>query len=55
MIWEREVYTYDVSDDGVIRNCSLQNKGGIGPRHIVFAHHGSKAYLAGELAVQWKS
>lgn len=45
-----EVYTYDVSDGGKLSEVArYKTKAGFGPRHIVFAHHGSKAYLAGEL------
>lgn len=45
-----EVYTYDVSDDGKLSEIArYKTKAGFGPRHIAFAHHGSKAYLAGEL------
>ncbi|WP_412990073.1 lactonase family protein [Pediococcus siamensis] len=45
-----EVYTYDVSSDGKLSEVArYKTKAGFGPRHIVFAHQGTKAYLAGEL------
>lgn len=45
-----EVYTYDVSKTGQLSEVArYKTAPGFGPRHIVFAPQGTKAYLAGEL------
>lgn len=45
------VSTYDVSDEGRLSLVSVfKTEPGFGPRHIVFAHNSSYAYLAGELS-----
>ena len=45
------VSTYDISAEGKLTLASVfKTESGFGPRHLVFAHNGEYAYLAGELS-----